>query len=328
MPGIRASLFIVATSILLLSTFRAQAEVLTGFGAMGASETQGTNFNGSWVPWLAVDRGLNFGPSQTYNRAVGGATTTTLLSGGQHTQVATLVQNGNVDMAFLFIGGLDVPPVAQDILLGTLNVPVWANGVVTRITTAIDTVLAKNPDGMVVAGLPDMRLVPGSLELFPPALVTPIINAIDLVNVQLKSEVLARDLVYVDVASAMQDLYFDGLTVGGVPINMTVGSTDPRNFYLDDIHPGFVGNGFFANLMLTALNVGYDQSIEPFTDSAILARAGLSSSYTGETSNIDYEQYIYVAAVPEPSTLVLGLVSAASVAVFGRRRLIRASAAP
>jgi len=319
MIRVRISLAALVT-LAILWPISVRAEVLTGFAAMGASETQGTNFNGSWVPWLTVDRGLNFGPSQTYNRAVGGSTTTTLLSGGQHTQVANLVQTGKADMAFLFIGGLDVPPVAVDILGDSFDVQGWADGVVSRITTAIDTVLAKNPDGMVVAGLPDMRLVPGSLQYFAPELVTPIIDAIDLVNADLKSEVLARNLVYIDVASAMQDLYFNGLTVGGVSINMSVGSSNPRNFFADNIHPGYVGNGYFANLMLTALNVGYDQSIVPFTDQAILTRAGLSSSYTGETSNIDYAQYIYVAPVPEPATLGLAGMGALGLLAHMLRR--------
>jgi hypothetical protein len=317
----RASLACLMTTFALtLAALPARGAVLTGFAAMGASETQGTNFNGSWVPWLVTDRGLNFGPSQSYNRAVGGSTTTTLLSGGQHTQVANLVQNGNVDLAFLFIGGLDVPPVATNILGGTLNVPVWASGVVSRITTAMDTVLAQHPDGMVVAGLPDMRLVPGGLSLATPELTVAIIDAIDVVNAQLKSAALSRGLVYIDVASAMQDLYYGGLTVGGVPINMTVGSSNPRNFFADNIHPGYVGNGYFANLMATALNVGYGQSIPKFTDQAILTRAGLLSGYTGETSNINYAQYIYTAAVPEPSTSVLLFIGGVSAGGIWFRR--------
>ncbi len=55
--------------------------------AMGASETEGTAFSGSWVPYLALERGINFGPNQSYNKAVGGSTSLTLLSGGQQTKV-------------------------------------------------------------------------------------------------------------------------------------------------------------------------------------------------------------------------------------------------
>jgi hypothetical protein len=299
----------------------ARAATLEGFAAMGASETQGTDHKGSWVPWLAVDKKLNFGPGQTYNVAIGGSKTTDLLADGQHTEVAGLVDDGNVDLAFLFIGGLDVPPVSAQILAGTLNVPVWANGIVNNILTAVDEVLDENPQGMVISGLPDMRLVPGALSKLPPEFSVPVINAINVVNTQLKAEVLDRGLVYVDIATAMQDMYASPPVVGGVAINMTTGSGDPDHFYQDNIHPGYVGNGFFANLMLTALNEGYDAKIPLFTDQQILAKASLSGSYTGETSNFDYSKYIFTA-VPEPSTLALSVVGATAALGFAARRRI------
>lgn len=281
-----------ALACVLLVPWVARGAALEGFAAMGASETQGTAHKGSWVPYLAIDRGLNFGPNQSYNKAVGGSTSSSLLTGGQHTAVASLVEAGNVDLAFLFIGGLDVPPVASKIMAGTLNVPVWADGVVSNILTAVDTVMAENPAGMVVAGLPDMRLVPGSLEVMTPEQAQPIADAIDLVNGQLKSEVLNRDLVYLDVATAMRDMYASPPVVGGVLINMTVGSSDPTHFFQDDIHPAVVGNGIFANLMMTALNEGHETGLALITDQEILARAGLSGSYTGETSALDYGKYV------------------------------------
>ncbi len=89
---------------------------------MGASETQGTGFSGSWVPYLALDRELNFGPGQTYNRTLGGNDSADLLANGQHTQVAGLVSSGSGDLAFLSVGGFDVPPVALQIILGSLDV--------------------------------------------------------------------------------------------------------------------------------------------------------------------------------------------------------------
>ncbi|MGD9644665.1 MAG: GDSL-type esterase/lipase family protein [Pirellulales bacterium] len=294
----------MACWLLAIGAGHALAAPINGFAAMGASETQGTNHNGSWVPWLAVDRGLNFGSGQSYNKAVGGSTTTTLLSGGQHTKVASLVDSGSVDLAYLFIGGLDVPPVVPDLLLGNLNVPVWSDGVVSRILTAVDTVLAENPEGMIVSGLPDMSLVPGAAPY--KVIAQPVVDAIDIVNAKLKTEILARNLVYVDIAGAMRDLNAAPFVVGGVTINVTTGSkTNPAHFFVDNIHPGTVGNGFFANLMLTALNEGHGTSHALFSDSAILAKAGLSASYTGETSTIDFTQYIYFNPVPEPRSLVL-----------------------
>lgn len=321
---------LAVVSLFLLPASGAFAIPINGYAAMGASETQGgpTDTKGSWVPWLANDRGLDFGPSQNRNVAIGGSTTQDLLTAGQHTKVAGFVAADQADVAFLFCGGLDMSQsTALQIALGNLSGATWANGVVSRLVTAMDTVLAANnptgTTGMVVAGVPDMSLTPGVIALdLPPEVTAPGIAAIDLANALLKAEVLARNLVFLDVASAMRDMNAAPLVVGGVTINTTVGNPNPTHFFTDSVHPGFVGNGIFANLMLTALNVGYGQSIAPFTDQAILQKAGLSGSYTGETSDLSYADYVYFNAVPEPTSFVLlGMAGVAFVMI--RRRVRR-----
>ena len=106
-----------------------------------------------------------------------------------------------------------------------------------------------------------------------------------------------------------------------------LGNTNPRYFFQDDIHPGAVGNGVFANMAIAALNIGYGQSIAPLSDQLILQRATLGSSYTGQTSNLPYANYVYFNAVPEPSTIVLFGGGLLGVAVAGRRRAKRRAAA-
>jgi len=299
---------LLALSLCAAISSAASAAPLVGFAAMGASETQGTGHSGSWVPYLAVDRGLNFGPSQSYNRAVGGATTTSLLSSGQHTQVRNIVQAGNADVAFLFIGGNDFGPVALQLAGGTLDKDTWAAGMVSRMMTATDTVLTANPKGMIVAGLPDMTLMPAAqayVPSLPPEALQNVLDAINLVNAQLKAEVLARDLVYLDTAAAMRDMNAAPLVVGGVTIQTVGSSSNPTYFFQDGLHPAVVGNGIFANLMITAINEGFDQSISLIPDQLMLQRAGLSAQYTGQTSNLDYASYVYMNVVPEPSSLAL-----------------------
>jgi lysophospholipase L1-like esterase len=305
------------------------AAPLAGFATMGASETQGTGYSGSWVPYLANDRGLNFGPSQTYNRAVGGATTTSLLSGGQHTQVRDIVQAGNADVAFLFIGGNDFGPVVLQLATGTLNKNTWAAGMVSRMMTATDTVLTANPEGMIIAGLPDMTLMPAAQAYLPsvtPTMLQNVLDAINLVNTQLKSEVLARDLVFLDTAQAMRDMNAVPLVVGGVPIQTVGSSSNPTYFFQDGLHPAVVGNGIFANLMITANNEGFDQNIALIPDQLMLQKAGLGGSFTGQTSNLDYASYVHFNAVPEPSSLALLAAGSLAITYFaGRSRGRRAA---
>lgn len=313
-----SALIFTATIASLMLVAPARAATITGVAAMGASETAGRNFSGSWVPWLAEDRGINFGPNQSYNVAINGSRTQSLLNRGQHTDVADLVANGNVNLAYLFIGGLDVGPALPNILLGNLTIEDWADGMVDRMMTAVDTVLAEGPEGMIVAGIPDMTLVPGATAFTSvPGLPELVTDAIDYTNTLIRAEVLSRQQVYLDVAGLMREMNSEPLIVGGVTIDTVSGNPDPTHFFTDDIHPGFVGNGWFANLMLTAMNDGFGTSHALFTDQEILARAGLSAFYTGETSDIDFSNF--VRTVPEP-TSVLFLCSAGVLACLRRRR--------
>jgi hypothetical protein len=90
-----------------------------------------------------------------------------------------------------------------------------------------------------------------------------------------------------------------------VTIDTTTGDPDPTHFFQDGLHPAVVGNGIFANLFMTALNEGYDHNLALFSDQDLLTKAGLAGSYTGETSTLNYSDYIYFTPVPEPSSLLL-----------------------
>ncbi len=300
--------FWMALAIAVLAGADARAVPVDGFGAMGASETAGTDYTGSWVPYLANQRGFNFGGAgQPWNVAVGGATSATLLTPQhQHETVRDLVANGSVDLAYLSIGANDFNAVAASIANGTLTgQPLinWAQGVVNNINTATDTVLAAHPLGMIVAGVPDILLTPNGRAAFnTPDKQLRGTTAINLVNSLLKPQVLGRGLVYVDLAGALRDVNAAPFVVGGVTIDMINPSADPTHFFQDGLHPAAVGNGFVANLMLAAVNVGYGTAYSPLSDLEILTTAGLASSYTGPTSAVNYAHYI---TVPEPSTLLL-----------------------
>ena len=314
---------VFAAALLAAFSQTAGAAVIGGYPAMGASESEGTAYTGSWVPYLANQRGFNFGGAgNPYNVAIGGAKTNTLLTQGQHTAVQTLVQNGDVDLAYLFIGGNDFFAVGTSIADGSLSGPAlttWAQGVVSNINTAVDTVLSAGPLGMVVASMPDVLLTPGGRSIFDtPVEIDRGTAAVDLVNSLLKAEMLSRGVVYVDLTSAMRDINLAPLVVGGVPIDVVNASSDPTHFFQDLRHPAAVGNGLVANLFLEAVNVGFGTTYPILTDLEILTTAGLAGSYTGQTSNLPYENYV-ITAVPEPSTLVLAGIAALGVWAVRRR---------
>lgn len=315
---------LLAMVLAIASLQSARAAVIDAYGAMGASETAGTDFDptGSWVPYVTNLRGLDFGgPGDPFNVAVGGATSATLLDQGQHTQMASYVQNNGVDVVSLSIGGNDFSAVSGQILTGSLSgaaLTAWAQGVVDNIDFATDTVLAAHPVGMVVVGMPDIPITPAGRTSFnSPTKNARGENAVDVFNSLLKPEVLARGQVFVDYAAAMRDLFSGPLVVGGVNIDYINPSTDPTHFFQDGKHPAAVGNGLVANMFLEAVNRGYGTNFPLLTDLEILTAAGLAGSYTGETTHINYDKYI-TTPVPEPATLLLACVGGISLAAIAR----------
>lgn len=266
-----------------------------GYASLGASESEGTTYTGSWVPYLANQRGLNFGGAgQPYNVAVGGARTGTLLTQGQHTDVRDLVDAGLVDVAYLFIGGNDFFAAGPAILGGSLSgaaLQSWAQGLVDNIQTAMDTVLGADPLGMIVVGLPDITLTPGGrASITSEEQRLRGVAAVDLVNSLLEPAVLARGQTFLDAARALRDLNATPLVIGGVSIDTVNASSNATHFFQDSRHPAAVGNGVIANLFLEATNLSFGTSFALFSDQEILATAGLT--YSGETSAIDYAQYV------------------------------------
>jgi hypothetical protein len=105
----------------------------------------------------------------------------------------------------------------------------------------------------------------------------------------------------------------DHITVGGVQISLTTVGTDPHDFFVDNVHPGYIGNAMISNLWMEAFNVAYGTHLTLFTDQEMLAMAGITG-YTGETfsPNMDYASLIQFTAVPEPATGILLLLGGAA----------------
>ncbi len=124
----------------------ASADILQGIGVMGDSASIHTAAY-KWPEILQANSGLNFGPNFSYDHAVGGATSATVLSGGQDTKLAADVTSGKVTLGMFLIGNNDYGQNAQSLLTayanGTLGsvLPGFESGIVSNAETATQTVL-------------------------------------------------------------------------------------------------------------------------------------------------------------------------------------------
>lgn len=327
----RCAAFAAALSLVLFAE-NAHAGFLDGLGAMGDS---GVDIPGSWVPVLTDIRGLNFGPNSSFNVAVPGSTTSRLIgSEDQDGQIAALVTAGQVTLPILAIGGNDFGnPNFRDILATTdeqrardeVIEPAIAN-----IKTAVDTVLAAGPEGFILFSAPELstpvwREITGG----DPVLVEFLSSAVADINDELRSFAIERQIAFIDIAAAQRDFLSSGsIEVGGVTIDtVNSGRGDKTFFFVDRLHPGDVGNGLIANLVIAALNESYDTDLEFLSDLEILTFAGLEDQYTGETfgSTVDFSPYIVYA--PEPSSWLLTILASSGVVLFATLQRRRAAAA-
>jgi lysophospholipase L1-like esterase len=136
-----------------------QAALAVKLGVMGDSlsdeyghETYA--YADNWVEQLVAYRGVDVGPTGNwggvrrngfyeYNWARAGATSTSLLSAGQHTGLAAQVVPNAIDYGVLLIGANDqFGPVAaySNIYSGAwspVQVDTWINGIVANVNTAL-----------------------------------------------------------------------------------------------------------------------------------------------------------------------------------------------
>jgi hypothetical protein len=324
--GILAFLILVGPA--LDGASLARADILHGVGVMGDSASIVASFK--WPVQLQTDRGLNFGGTGLpYDHAVGGATSTSVLSGGQNTQMAADVTAGNVTLGLFLIGNNDYAGVASNIANGSFSGAAlvnFQNTVASNIETATNSALTAGIQGFLLASVPDLTFEPLAASIAAnPAQKALVENSISAVNAQLLSYTAAHHIGYVDFYGFANSLGpVTSITVGGVPISLVNTGSDPHDFFLDGVHPGIVGNAIIGNLWMAAINKEYGTSLTLFTDQQILTLAGLSG-YTGETfSNVVPWQNFVI--VPEPSSVVLAALGALMLlvrSVVWRRRQAR-----
>jgi phospholipase/lecithinase/hemolysin len=277
---------------------------------MGSSTTDEYQFSPlhptarNWVEILATTHDWNFGSFTTvsrgeprnqgyeYNWARVGATTGGLLAQGQDTGLAAQVASGNVTLAFLWIGTNDFRNVLNATVPPASLPPSIVPNAVANFTTALNTVLAANPNvRMVVATTYDearlpyvrKRLDAGQLSQ---SLVDQVSLGIQDYNTQITAIADADHRVAVtDLFGLLEEVMAsDQFSFGGLSMDRVNSSAQPDHFYVDDLHPGTIGQGLIANAFIDTIDAQFGADAPRLTDAEILGVAGV---------------------VPEPSSLVL-----------------------
>lgn len=320
-------------------------------GVMGdsLSDEYFENFTGStnqnWVEQLANYRAVNFGPTAAaagkgswgtprntgyeYNWALYGATSSALLSAGQHTGFAAQVAPKGIQYGVLAIGANDLIYSGSNygsIYDGTWSpaqVATFKAGVVNNIKTALDTALASGVK-MVLADVPDYGVTVSAVSSRNDAAKRDRVTAVITdINAQLKQYADAVNVPLVDLQGAAAAIFGTNtalrstLKIGNVNINLRQSDLPPpfparpaAGFLSDGIHIATPLQGILANLFVTALNDRYGANITPFTEAELLSHRGLS--YGGSntlTAQIGPYSNFVVLNVPEPSTLALSFIA-------------------
>ena len=229
------------------------------------------------------------------NWARSGADSTTALTQGQHTGLASQVGTGStaVSHAVVAIGANDFSPTSDayfNIYFGlwsSARVTTYVNDQIADIRTAVTTLRAAGAQ-VVLCNVVDFGIVPASRQFFTNANNRQrVTNAIARVNTGVEAIAREKGAVLVDLAAmgtrilGTHTALRPTLRVGNVDIQLlsrdTAAHTNPLAGFVDDgAHPHTAVQGAFANLMLTALNVGWGTSFPMLGDQEILAAAGIA----------------------------------------------------
>ena len=286
-------------------------------GAIGDSLTdeyaeETYSYAQSWVEQLSIYRGVDAGPTAAragqpggtwgeprrtgyeFNWARSGATSGSLLTGGQHTGLAGQVGPQGLDYAVLAIGSNDFIPTGTayfSIYNGfwsQAQIDSYVDQTVANIESAVTTVQGAGVD-LALVNLLDYGIAPavwGSIFFSNPDNRQQVTVVIEEVNARLED--LARDhrIVLVDAYGFARAVFGTNhdpeefLILGNVAIQLRVADTAANTnaaagFVDDGAHPHTHLQAVIANIVLEGLNLGYGAAIPLFSEQEILAHAGL-----------------------------------------------------
>lgn len=278
-------------------------------GALGDSYTDEYRFyrDGrqkarNWVEILAATRPVQFGPLSLASRgeprnqgfasnwARSDATSDDMIR-NQLPGLADQVRQGQVDVAWIFIGGNDFLAYSREnttlaatdpegFLRGLAGVEARAE---ENLATAVRTLLAADPNvKIVVATLPDIRLLPAVAATASLPGAGPVLNTVGVLMTKYNArigQIAASEPTRVAVADLNGQLTALGqqaaatgkVRVGKTTINTRTPGNNYRNLFLSDgIHIGTVAQGYVANLFVRTVDSAFGARIKPLRPAEIV----------------------------------------------------------
>lgn len=284
----------------------------------------------NWTMQLVQFRGFDMGataagqpgntwgePRRTgyrYNWARYGADSTTAISSGQHTGLAAQLgtaASGGVTHAVVAIGANDFSPQSSAYLNLYFNfwsaatVDAYVNGRIANVRAIVET-LDTPAAGLMLCNYVDFGVVPASRQVWGNANNRNRVTAV-IARVNEGVEQIAREhrLVLIDLNRLGTNIIGTNtalkqfLTIGNVNIQLfnrdTAAHGNPLAGFVDDgAHPHTTLQGVFANVMMTAMNTGWQAGNSMFSDAEILGIAGIGygGSDTLAAQVGPYSQYV------------------------------------
>ena len=333
-------LFSCALSIIPSSYAEA---ALNKLGAMGESFTDeywdsgASTFAINWVSQLVLFRGIDFGPTAAqagvgtwgeprrfgyeFNWARGSATSSTLLTQGQHTGCAGQFVSNGVSSAVLAIGfnnfasGGTAYRAIYSNAWSASQIQTYVNQTVSNIETALVTVRNAGVS-VALANIFDSGLLPAATTSLTNA------SARDRVTVAIQSVNAGVSTLAQKYQVPLMDWYglvsailgpntnlHASLKVGNVTINLRGidSGSSHTNAFVDGAHPNTVIQGLFANLFLQTFVSGYGATNALFSEQEVLSHAGIAY---GGTDTVPaqigaYTNYIFLPVRPKFTSISL-----------------------
>jgi hypothetical protein len=324
-------------------------ELLVNSGKVNAGPT------GSW--------GGTRNTGYQYNWALAGSTTGSLISSGQHTNLADQVVTESIPYAVMVVGSNDLFPTPPTGMYSSAYEAIYegvatqsqidaiASQAIADVVTAAQT-LKDSGVNLIVAKPPDYGISPFAKHYYPDPVKRERVDDViqywtEQAVVQLINNV---QVPVVDIYQLTKDIWGDNgsenatFELGGVFLNLNgTGGVDfddvlmgnsfsPTSdtvdaFVHDGIHPNNTIGGVFANLFLTAFNDEYGASFDLFTEQEILSNAGptIGGMYTSDTfsSSLGGKTYSDYVISAVPEPGTVGILATGMVLCVLGRRRFR-----